>query len=105
MRSGGVSAAEAELRTRVIEQVLGAVENRWIEREIRRAADQGEDPVKAARKAVGWMGSLRGDLWWDTCAKGIRVRTFPPSIEFVIPWRDVAGQALGGGRSMQLSLF
>jgi hypothetical protein len=100
-----MTRVEAELRAKVIEQVLDAVENRAVERRIREAHAAGEEPAEAAKRAVGWMGSLRDDVWWDTCPAGIRVRTFPPGVEFVIPWREIAVRALGADAPAQLSLF
>jgi hypothetical protein len=102
-----VTQQEAALRKQVIEQVLGAVENRWIERCIRRAAEAGEDPVKAARQAAGTMGYHGRDLSWNTTAKGIEVKTQPllNEAQFVIPWREVAETALGTRRPQQTSLF
>lgn len=100
-----ITPQEAALRERVIEQVLGAVENRWIERCIRRAAEVAEDPAGAARKAAGTMGYAHDGIWWDTSSKGIRVQTLSPSTEFVIPWREVAEAALGARKPQQVSLL
>jgi len=102
-----VTATEADLRRQVIEQVLDAIADRWIERRIRQAAETGEDPVKAAHQAAGSMGYYDRDLHWSTSAKGIEVQTEPPLEEgrFVIPWREVAEAALGERRPQQITFL